>query len=76
MAIEDDIEQRWIEAWNDVYEIVGERWDMQCQLPDGQILDAEACRGWLQEMVYAGWFVKVERGWVLGKQGMIVSQWR
>ena len=71
MAVEDDIEMRWISAWNDVYEI--EQWDTKCQLPDGQIVDAEACRGWLQEMVYQGWFVKAEPGWVLGKQGIIVS---
>lgn len=75
MADEDDIELRWIEAWNDVYEIVGEQWNVQCQLPDGQIVDPETCRGWLQEMVYAGWSVKVERGWVLGKEGIIASQW-
>ena len=59
MADEDDIELRWIEAWNDVYEIVGEQWNVQCQLPDGQIVDPETCRGWLRKMVYAGWAVKV-----------------
>ena len=76
MAIEDDIEMRWVSAWNDVYEIVGERWNVECLLPNGQIVDTEACREWLQEMVYDGWFVKFEPGWVLGKQGIIASQWQ
>jgi hypothetical protein len=76
MIMEDDVEMRWIHAWNEVYAIVGERWNVQCLLPDGQILDPEACRGWLQEMVYEGWFVKVESGWVLGKPGIVVSRWK
>ena len=53
MAVEDDVEMRWIGAWNDVYEIAGEQWDMQCQLPDGQVVNPESCRGWLQK-----WFIK------------------
>ena len=76
MALEDDIEMRWVDAWNEVYEIAGDRWDVQCLLPDGQVVDAEACRGWLQDQVYAGWFVKVEPGWVLGKRGIVASCWQ
>ena len=76
MAIEDDIEMQWVMAWSDVYEIIGDRWDVRCLLPDGQVVDAEACRGWLQEQVYEGWSVKVEPGWVLGKQGIVASHWQ
>lgn len=76
MAIERDIEMQWVNAWNDLYEIVADRWDVQCLLPDGNIVDAEACRHWRQEMVYDGYFVKVEPGWFFGKQGIIASRWR
>jgi hypothetical protein len=41
---------------------------VHCLLPDGQVVDTKACRDWLQEMVYEGWFVKAEAGWVLGKR--------
>ena len=73
MAIEDDIEMRWVSAWNDVYEIAGEQWDTKCRLPEGEVVDAETCRHWLQERVYQGCLVQVEPGWVLGKPGVIVS---
>ncbi len=76
MAIEDDVEQRWVSAWNDVYEIAAEQWNMQCQLPDGQVVDAETCRSWLQRSVYQDWLVKVEPGWVQGKPGIIATRWK
>lgn len=66
-------EMKWVDAWNDVYEIAGDRWDVQCLMPDGQVVDAETCCGWLQEQVYAGRSVNVEAGWVLGKQGIVAS---
>lgn len=73
MADDDGIEMRWIEAWNDVYEIVGDRWDVKCLLPSGEVVDEEACRGWLQEMVYDGMTVRVAEGWVLGRRGIVVT---
>ncbi len=76
MAIEDDIEMRWVNAWNDMYDIVGDRRDVRCLLPNGQVVDTEACRGWLQEQVYEGWSVKAEPSWVLGKQGIVASRWQ
>ena len=75
MAAADDVEMQWVNAWNEVYEIVADRWDVQCLLPDGNIVDPEVCRHWLQEMVYDGYCIQVEPGWVLGKQGIIASRW-
>jgi hypothetical protein len=72
-----EIEQRWIEVWNDLYDLVSEsdRWSVKCLLPDGNVVDLEECQGWLQDSTYKGWYVKVEAGWVLGKHGIIALQW-
>ncbi len=76
MASSSELEDRWIDAWSDLFEIVGERWNVQCQLPDGRVVSVEACQGWLQDSAYDDWQVKVEPGWVLGKQGVVASRWR
>ena len=67
-----DIEQRWTDAWSDLYELTGGVYGVQCLLPDGQIVGPEDCKGWLQESVYAGWSVRVERGWVRGQPGVVI----
>jgi hypothetical protein len=72
--IYENLETRWIEAWNDLYEIVGDRWQVNCLLPDGTIIDIEDCLGWLQESAYLDFHLKVEEGWVIGKRGVIVKR--
>ena len=71
-----EIETRWIDAWNELYDIKGHRSDVTCQLPDGTIINFEECRGWLQESVYAGYRVRVEAGWVGHLRGAILHRWR
>jgi hypothetical protein len=44
------------------------------RLPDGWTVGLEQCKGWLQDSVYGGWFVRVEHGWVKGKPGIVVSR--
>lgn len=68
-----DTETRWVDAWNEVYRLMDDQWDVPCLLPDGRVVDAEACRGWLQETVYQGCSVTVEQGWVLGRRGIVVT---
>lgn len=75
MASNTELEMRWIEAWNSLYELIEQRWDVKCLLPDGRVVDTEECLGWLQLSAYQGWHVKVEAGWVLGKQGIVASRW-
>jgi hypothetical protein len=55
-----DLEQRWIDAWNDLYDIVGSRTDVRCMLPDGTVVDVEGCKNWLQEQAYDGWEIAVQ----------------
>lgn len=69
-----DREMRWVDAWNDLYEIQGDRPDIPCQLPDWSVVDCEECRGWLQDAVYAGDHVRVEAGWVGHRRGAIVHR--
>jgi len=75
MASNSEIEELWIAAWNDLYAIVPEedRCNIRCLLPDGEIIDFEACKGWLQDSAYAGYIPSVAGAWVLGKPGVIVS---
>ncbi len=70
-----ETEQRWVEAWSDLYGLTGNTSSADCLLPDGQTVGLEECRGWLQDSVYGGWFVRVEPGWVKGKPGIVVSRW-
>lgn len=69
-------EMRWVDAWNDLYAIIGKRTDVLCCLPDGEVVDVETCKGWLQSSAYEGFALKVEAGWIRGKQGVIASRTR
>jgi hypothetical protein len=69
-------ETRWVDAWNELYDLIGKRSNVPCCLPDGQVVDVETCKGWLQSSAYEGFALKVEAGWIRGKQGVIVSRWR
>ena len=71
-----DLERRWIDAWNDLFDIVASRTDVPCRLPDGTIVDLEACKGWLQEQAYAGWHVAVHGSRVDGRLEVAASRWR
>src|SRR4051812_43638078 len=55
MATNSEIEMRWVEAWNDLLDIVKGRHGIKCLLPDGAIVDVEECKGWLQDSVYQGY---------------------
>jgi hypothetical protein len=77
----DDVEQQWIEAWNDLYELLKEhhgdvRYGVRCLLPDGRVTDIEECLGWLQDSAYDRYRLTVARGWVWGKPGIIVGRYR
>jgi hypothetical protein len=74
MANNTEIEMRWIDAWNDLFDLVGERRQVNCLLPDGSVVDVATCQGWLQASAYEGYCLKVKAGWVNGKLGAIVSR--
>lgn len=74
MPTNDEIEMRWVDAWSDLYEIVRDNRDVQCLLPDGEVVDIEACKGWLQDSAYQGFIPSVEQGRVSGKRGVIAAR--
>lgn len=71
MVRNSDIQMRWIDAWNDVYNIVPKGRDAPCMLPDWSIVNVDECLGWLQDSVYQGFTVRVEEGWVGHRRGVL-----
>jgi hypothetical protein len=69
-----DIEMRWVEAWNEVYEIAQQQRDIPCQLPGWTVVTLDDCLGWLQSSIYAGYIVRVKAGWVGHRRGIIVNR--
>jgi hypothetical protein len=69
-----DIEMRWVDAWNDLNDLVGKNPKVVCQLPDWSVVSVDECLGWLQESVYEGYRVRVESGWINGRVGVIAHR--
>ncbi|HBI45406.1 MAG TPA: hypothetical protein DDY78_21520 [Planctomycetales bacterium] len=65
---------RWVDAWNDVYDIIRGRREVPCMLPDWSIISVDECLGWLQQSVYEGYLVRVEEGWVGHRRGVIAHR--
>ena len=76
MTTNTEIEERWISAWNDLFDIARERRQVNCLLPDGSVVDIDTCQGWLQESAYQDYCLKVEAGWVKGEGGIVVSRFK
>lgn len=66
---------RWVEAWNDLYELIEQRTNVKCLLPDGRVVNTEECLGWLQDSAYQGWHIKVEASWVVGELRIVATRW-
>ena len=47
-----ETEMVWVAAWNDLMDLVGDRHDVACLLPDNTVVTVEQCKGWLQESAY------------------------
>jgi hypothetical protein len=74
MARNAEIEVRWVNAWSELFELIKGRHGIRCQLPDFSVVTVQECQAWLQESVYAGYFVQVELGWIQGRPGIIASR--
>lgn len=48
-------------SWGPLRKLGGNREEVFCRLPDGQVVELEACQRWLNESVAAGWMVGVCR---------------
>ncbi|WP_156514671.1 hypothetical protein [Planctomyces sp. SH-PL14] len=69
-----EIEMRWVDAWEAVHDIVGDRRDVPVLLPDYSVVTVPELLGWLQDSVYLGYAVRVEAGWVGHRQGLIAHR--
>jgi hypothetical protein len=77
MASNTEMEQRWIDAWNQAYDIAGhDTRAMACQLPDGTVVGFRECLGWLQDSAYEGYFLHLVGGWVGHRRGIVVRRSR
>lgn len=56
-----ETERAWIDAWNELYELVEGVAGCEFALPDGESADFEACKGWLQRSAYEGFCVALRR---------------
>ena len=74
MARNADIEMRWVNGWDELFELTKGRHGIACLLPDSAVVTIQECQHWLQESVYAGYFVHVELGWIQGRRGIIASR--
>ncbi|MFO1513715.1 MAG: hypothetical protein U1F83_12485 [Verrucomicrobiota bacterium] len=45
--------------WGYLRNLGGDREDIDCHLPDGEVADLDTCQKWLNESVAAGWMVGV-----------------
>jgi hypothetical protein len=78
MTSNPELEERWVEAWNNLFDLVApeDRWQVDCLLPDGSIVDFETCQSYLQDSAYADYFLRVQVTWVRGKHGVAVDRYK
>jgi hypothetical protein len=76
MTASTEIEERWIQAWNDLFDLVGKRLQVDCLLPDRSVVDIETCQGWLEDSAYEDYYLKVAEAWVKGKRGIAVARFK
>ena len=50
-----EIEMIWVNAWSDLHELVGDRHNVDCILPDSTVVTVSDCKSWLQDSAYAGY---------------------
>lgn len=68
-----EIEQVWIDAWNDLYELVGPLCNVICLLPEFDPVSAEDCKAWLQTSAYEGFSLSVSEAYFEGRKAVSVS---
>jgi hypothetical protein len=69
-----EVEQAWIDAWNELYALLGARTNVVFLLPDWQPASLEECQGFLQSSVYNGYHVHVAEVWYKGDKAIQVSR--
>ena len=50
-----ETEMVWVDAWNDLLDLVADRHHVACLLPDSTIVTVDECKAWLQDSAYSGY---------------------
>jgi hypothetical protein len=70
-----EVEMLWVNAWNDVYDIIEGRKDYPCVLPDFSCVSVDECLAWLQRSAYEGFDLEVSRRWWKGRPAVVANRW-
>lgn len=64
----------WMDAWDELYRIIGNRKNVRCRLPDSSVVDVNRCKRWIQESVYRGYSVQLKEELIDRRPGILVSR--
>lgn len=70
------MENAWINAWNDLALLSNHRWDVVYITPDFAELSEEDAKGWLQSSAYQGFNVTVAEVWYRGRKAIQLQRQR
>jgi len=72
----DETEMVWVDAWNDLLDLVGDRRDVACLLPDHTVVTVEQCKGWLQDSAYSGYSLTLTETYYEGRKAISANRSR
>jgi len=64
----------WIDAWNDLSDLLDEYPKAYILLPDYKIVNREEAEGWIQDAAYGSNRIKFEIIWFKGKRSVFLSK--
>jgi hypothetical protein len=71
-----NIEMIWVDAWNELYDLIGSRKKVICLLPDFKEVSLDDCKGWLQDSAYDGFKLGLKEVWYKGHKAIQVSRYK
>ena len=69
-----EIEMVWVDAWSVLCDLVGDRHDVPCVLPDSTVVTVDRCKGWLQDSAYAGYSVTLTEIYHEGRKAVAAKR--
>lgn len=65
-------EQKWIDAWNELYDLIQDNNEIKLLLPDWSVVSLDDMQGWLQESAYQNETFRFEWIWYKGQKALQV----
>ncbi len=66
-------EMVWVDAWNDLYELIGKFPEGCILLPEFQEATKEEAKGWIQDSVYKGNRIEFKVDYFKGKESIYIN---